>query len=187
MYERPLGIYGFKTATFWISLYMRNILFYFFIDASNSVKYTWYTVTKTPVTHCSDAAGPSHALPAARPSSPPHLLAALTRQPVLDLAAPSCTSSRSSCSRSHFSLKAFWIRTAKNQCRKLVTNIPRKGFARSQSHFPQSCVCERFIYSHGWSCWRKYVDWSLEYINHSQTHECGSWDWGRAIPRKGIP
>jgi hypothetical protein len=40
------------------------------------------------VTHCSDAAGPSHALPAARPSSPPHLLAALTHQPVLDLAAP---------------------------------------------------------------------------------------------------
>ncbi len=23
-------------------------------------------------------------------------------------------------------------------------------------------------------------------INHSQTHECGNWDWGRAIPRKGI-
>jgi hypothetical protein len=32
----------------------------------------------------------------------------------------------------------------------------------------------------------KYVDWSLEYINRSQTHECGNWDWGRAIPRKGI-
>ncbi len=25
-----------------------------------------------------------------------------------------------------------------------------------------------------------------EYINRSQTHECGNWDWGRAIPRKGI-
>ncbi len=23
-------------------------------------------------------------------------------------------------------------------------------------------------------------------INRSQTHECGNWDWGRAIPRKGI-
>ncbi len=32
----------------------------------------------------------------------------------------------------------------------------------------------------------KYVDWSWEYINRSQTHECGIWDWGRAIPRKGI-
>ncbi len=35
-------------------------------------------------------------------------------------------------------------------------------------------------------CWRKYVDWSWEYINSSQTHECGNWGWGRAIPRKGI-
>ncbi len=24
------------------------------------------------------------------------------------------------------------------------------------------------------------------YKNRSQTHECGNWDWGRAIPRKGI-
>ncbi len=24
------------------------------------------------------------------------------------------------------------------------------------------------------------------YVNRSQTHECGNWDWGRAIPRKGI-
>ena len=32
-------------------------------------------------------------------------------------------------------------------------------------------------------CWRKYVDWSWEYI---KTHECGNWGWGRAIPRKGI-
>ncbi len=31
-----------------------------------------------------------------------------------------------------------------------------------------------------------YVDQSLEYINSSQTHECGNWDRGRAIPRKGI-
>ncbi len=35
-------------------------------------------------------------------------------------------------------------------------------------------------------CWRKYVDRSWEYINLSQTHECGNWGWGRAIPRKGI-
>ena len=25
-----------------------------------------------------------------------------------------------------------------------------------------------------------------EYISRSQTHECGNWNWGRAIPRKGI-
>jgi hypothetical protein len=30
------------------------------------------------------------------------------------------------------------------------------------------------------------VDPSLEYINRSQTHECGNWDRGREIPRKGI-
>ncbi len=35
-------------------------------------------------------------------------------------------------------------------------------------------------------CLRKYVDQSWEYINRSQTHECGNKDWGRAIPRKGI-
>ncbi len=35
-------------------------------------------------------------------------------------------------------------------------------------------------------CWRKYVDWSWEYINRSKTHECGNWGWGRAILRKGI-
>ncbi len=35
-------------------------------------------------------------------------------------------------------------------------------------------------------CWRKYVNHSWDYINRSQTHECGNWGWGRAIPRKGI-
>ncbi len=29
-------------------------------------------------------------------------------------------------------------------------------------------------------------DSSWEYINRSQTHECGNWDWGPTIPRKGI-
>ncbi len=33
---------------------------------------------------------------------------------------------------------------------------------------------------------RKYVDRSWEYVNRSQTHESGKWDWGHAIPRKGI-
>jgi hypothetical protein len=31
----------------------------------------------------------------------------------------------------------------------------------------------------------KYVDRSREYINRSQTHECGNWDWGRAVPLLG--
>ncbi len=36
--------------------------------------------------------------------------------------------------------------------------------------------------------WRKiqYVDRSWEYINRSQTHECGNWDWGLAISFLGI-
>jgi|688.fasta_scaffold940407_2 hypothetical protein len=35
-------------------------------------------------------------------------------------------------------------------------------------------------------CCRTYVDRSWKYINHSQIHECGNLDWGRAFPRKGI-
>ena len=51
-------------------------------------------------------------------------------------------------------------------------------------------MCLWFIYSHDRSAYSsagKYVDWSWEYINRSQTHECGNWDWGRAIPFLGIP
>jgi hypothetical protein len=79
--------------------------------------------------------------------------------------------------------------TAKNQYRKFETNNPRKGIARPQSQFPHSCVCEQiyiFPRSICLFCPRKYVDRSWEYINHSQTYECGNWDWDRAIPRKGI-
>ncbi len=51
------------------------------------------------------------------------------------------------------------------------------------------CTCERIIYFQDWSAYSaagKYVARSWEYINSSRTHECGNWDWGRAIPRKGI-
>ncbi len=67
--------------------------------------------------------------------------------------------------------------TAKTQCRNFETNIPRKGIARPLFQFPLSCVCERFIYSHNRSAYSaagKYVDQSWEYINRSQTHECGN-------------
>jgi hypothetical protein len=50
------------------------------------------------------------------------------------------------------------------------------------------CLWANYIFPR-WVClfwWRKYVDQSWEYINSSQTHECGNWSWGRAIPRKGI-
>jgi len=64
----------------------------------------------------------------------------------------------------------------------------KRNFAASEQ-FPHSCVCERFIYSHdrpAYSAAGKYVDWSWKYINRSQAHECGNWDWGRAIPFLGI-
>ncbi len=78
--------------------------------------------------------------------------------------------------------------TAMTQYQKFKTNIPREGIAWPQSQFAHSCVCERFTYSHDRSAFPvgKYVDRSWEYINRSQTHECGNWDWGRAIPFLGI-
>ncbi len=30
------------------------------------------------------------------------------------------------------------------------------------------------------------MDQTWEYVNRSQTHECGNWDWGHTIPKKGI-
>jgi hypothetical protein len=68
-------------------------------------------------------------------------------------------------------------------------NIPSKGITRPQSQFPHSCVCERFLYSHDGSAYSaagKHVDRSWEYINRSQTHGCGNWDWDLAIPVLGI-
>ncbi len=50
------------------------------------------------------------------------------------------------------------------------------------------CLWAKYIFPR-WVCHfclRIYVDRSWEYINRSQTHECGNWGWGRAIPRKGI-
>jgi hypothetical protein len=66
--------------------------------------------------------------------------------------------------------------TAKTQYRKFETKIPRKGIAWPLSQCPHSCVCEPFINSQDRSAYSvagKYVDWSWEYINGSQTHECG--------------
>ncbi len=74
--------------------------------------------------------------------------------------------------------------TAKTQYRDFETNIPKeRNCTASQSQFPHSCVCERFIYSHDWSAYfaaGKSVDRSWELVNRSQTHECGNWDWGPA-------
>jgi hypothetical protein len=48
---------------------------------------------------------------------------------------------------------------------------------------PHSCVCERFIHTTV-SLPILLQDRSWEFINRSQIHKCGNWDWGYAIPRK---
>ncbi len=67
--------------------------------------------------------------------------------------------------------------------------FPEKEYQCLSPNFHiHASVSDLHIYSHDQSlfCWRKYVDRSWDYINRSQTHECGNWGWGRAIPRKGI-
>ncbi len=70
---------------------------------------------------------------------------------------------------------------------KFETNIPRKGRNCAASfHIHVSLTIYIFPESVCLFCCRKYVNRSWEDINRSQTHECGNWDWGRAIPRKRI-
>ncbi len=63
--------------------------------------------------------------------------------------------------------------------------IPFLGIGRFQSQFPHSCFCEWFIYSEERSTYflqqNKQIHNAWEYMNRSQTHECGNWDCGRAI------
>ncbi len=59
-----------------------------------------------------------------------------------------------------------------------------------QSQCPHSCVSVSDLHiptmdlPH--SAAGRPVGRSWEYMNHSQTHECGNWDWGRTISRKGL-
>jgi hypothetical protein len=62
---------------------------------------------------------------------------------------------------------------------KIPICIPRKGIARPPSQIPHSCVCERSIYSQDRSTYfpaAEQADRSWEFVNCSQTHECGNWD-----------
>ncbi len=77
--------------------------------------------------------------------------------------------------------------TAKRHCRKFETIISKKGnnFAASVPISEFRCLWAIYIYSHNRSAYSaagKYVDRSWEYKNRTQTHECGNWDWGFAIP-----
>jgi hypothetical protein len=69
--------------------------------------------------------------------------------------------------------------------------MPRKGNSWPLSQFPHSCVCARFIYSIPTiglpiRLQKNMWDRSWVYINRSQTHECGNWDWGCAISFLGM-
>jgi hypothetical protein len=80
--------------------------------------------------------------------------------------------------------------TAKIQYQKFETNIHRKGIVRSQSQFPHSCVCERFIFSQDRFAYSATGNMRTYpgniYVNLSQTHECGNLDWGRTFSFLGI-
>jgi hypothetical protein len=72
--------------------------------------------------------------------------------------------------------------------RKSHLCIPFLGIVRPQFQFPHSCVCDRFICSQDRSTYFLLQNRQItcENINRSQTHECGNWDCGHAIPFLGI-
>ncbi len=69
---------------------------------------------------------------------------------------------------------------------------PEKDYHSLSPNFHIHVSGMRFTYSHdrtdrtAYSAAGKYMDWSWEYIYRSETHECGNWDWSRAIPFLGI-
>ncbi len=79
-------------------------------------------------------------------------------------------------------------------CKEPVAKIRNKNFQERncglRSQFLHSFFCERFIYSSDRSAYsaagKLLQGRTWEYIYHSQTHECGNWEWGRAIPCLGI-
>ncbi len=95
-----------------------------------------------------------------------------------------------------WSRERLWVCNMYHQPTHCKDKMPKIGNKYSQKRnigasVPIStfmCLWANYIFPR-WVClfcWMKYVDWSWEYINCSQTHECGNWIWGRAIPRKGI-
>jgi hypothetical protein len=67
--------------------------------------------------------------------------------------------------------------------------FPERELRSLNTNFHIHVAVSDLIYSHNRSAYSaagKNVNRSWEYINRSQTHECGNWDWGRAIPFLGI-
>jgi hypothetical protein len=75
----------------------------------------------------------------------------------------------------------------KERIQKIWNKFSQKRNCAAKVPISTLCLWAIYIFPHSIClfCCRKYVGRSLEYINRSQTHECGNWDWGRAIPRKG--
>ncbi len=85
--------------------------------------------------------------------------------------------------------RGYMITLQRQNAKNLKQIFPEKEYRglSPNIHIHVSACVANYIFPR-WVClfcWRKYVDQSLEYINRSQTHECGNWGWGRAIPRKG--
>ncbi len=83
----------------------------------------------------------------------------------------------------------LWSMHCKDKIPKFRNKYSQKryiGVSVPVSTFMSLCAIYIFPRSVCLFCWRKYVNRSWDYINRSQTHECENWDWGRAIPRRGI-
>ncbi len=83
----------------------------------------------------------------------------------------------------------FVLSTARTNTENLKQIFPEKDLSgRSPPvhiHVSLSCI---YIFPPSICvfCCRKNVDRDWVCINRSQANECGNWDWGHAIPRKGI-